>query len=317
MSVHFTTTSLVNSVKRRMSVPLSQSTFTEQDIVDYLNDEMISVVVPMMMNVREDYFISSTDFTITDTTTEFEIPADAIGMRLRDLVLVENVGGDETLSNIPRLTLEQISSGNTINGSQSSASNYDYSGFHLIGNKVKLYPSTGWVVNQTLRMYYFQRPSQLVKVSSAGKILSIDTGTKTLTLDALPATWTTADSVDGINATQPFANPVKGLTISNIAGFDLTVSSVTDLIVGDYISLNGTSPIPQIPEEAQQLLLQGVKIQMLDSQADEKMWQMAQKKYTQMQEQFINSITPRVDGQAKKIVSRNGVFNFNRNRSFW
>lgn len=300
----YTTTDLIASIKRKASIPISQATFSTQDLVDYMNDELESVITPMIMNVREDFFIAYKDFSVTSSTTDFEIPARAIGMRIRDVVLVDNAGGDESFTNLPRLTLEQISSAGI---NSANTNNYAYAGFYLEGNTIKLYPATGWG-NQTLRVYYFKRPATLVPVNSTGKILSIDSGTSTVTLDYVPSTWTTATVVDAVSPNQPFNNPALELTISNIAGYDVTLSSVSALTVGDYISVTGESPIPQIPVEGHQLLMQGAKIQIMDSLNDERAYNTAVQKYAQMERSFLDTITPRVDGQYKKVVSRNPLF---------
>lgn len=300
MSTQHTTTHMIDDVKRIGNIPISQSTFSAADIVDYLNDEMESVLVPLLMSVREEFFVTYTDSDITASTTSFAIPSTAIGQRLRDVVLVDTSGSSTVYTNLPRLTLEQIAS-------ETGATR----GFHIIGNTVELYPSDAFI-GLTIRLYYFKRPNRLVIESATGQIQSINTGTNTLTLAALPNSWTTSNTVDGIAANQPFNTVASGLTVSNISGFEITVSDVSALQVNDYIALEGTSPFAQLPTEAHQLLVQGTKVQMLESQGDTEGWKIAKVKYDATMKSLINTITPRVDGQYKKVVSNNTVFNTNR-----
>lgn len=300
MSTHNSTNDLIDSIKRRGNVPISQATFTNNDIVEYLNDEMESVLVPLLMSVREEFFVTYTDYTISNNVTSFSIPSNAIGQRLRDVVLVDTNNGDTSYTNLARLTLEQISS----NGGSGTDR-----GFHIQGNKVELYPTTGWD-GLTLRLYFFKRPNRLVLENASGKINAINTVTKELSLASLPSSWTTSNTVDAIASHQPFNSVASDLTVSNISGFDITVSDVSDLSVGDYIALAGTSPFPQLPTEAHQLLVQGAKVQMLDSQGDTDGWKVSKVKYDQIEKSLLQTITPRVDGQYKKVVSRNTVFNF-------
>jgi len=297
MSTHYTTTELVASLKRRLSIPTSQATYTEQDLVDYLNDELEGTIVPLISSIREEFFVSSSDFSVTNTLSEFDIPSNAVGQRLRDVVLVDNVNGDEQLTNLPRLTLEQIAS-------FYGTANNSIWGFNIEGNTVKLYPIQGWGT-ETLRLYYFRRPNKLVLVNQTGKITAINGSI--VTVDSVPASWTTSTVVDVIGQNQPFA-ATEGLTISLISGSDLTLSSVTGLAIGDYVSQTGESPIAQIPSEANQLLIQAVKVEVSDSMGDEEMIASAWRKYKQLQIHLMKALTPRVDGQVKKIVSKGSTF---------
>ena len=189
-----TTTDLINNIKRRTAIPISQATFTEADIVDYLNDELESIIAPMVMNLREEFFVTYTDFAISNGTIAFDIPSNAIGQRLRDVMLVDISGNSVQFTNIPRLSFEQISA---VSVRGSSAGNLNLWGFYLEGNQVKLYPTTGWD-NETLRLYYFKKPGTLVPVDQTGKITAIDTGTSILSLDSVPSSWLTSTIVDGI-----------------------------------------------------------------------------------------------------------------------
>jgi len=302
MSNHYTTTDLVNSLKRRISIPTSQATYTDQELVDFLNDEFEGTIVPLISSIREDFFISSTDFTVTNSTSSFAIPSNAVGQRLRDIVLVDNAGGNEHLTNLPRLSLEQIS----------SVSGIGVSGFYLEGNTVKLYPVEGW--DDTLRMYYFKRPNKLVLVNKTGKISSI--AGDVVTLESVPSSWTTATIVNVITPDQPFS-ATENLTISLISGNDVTLSSTTGLAAGDYVAVQGESPIAQMPSEANQLLMQAVKVEVSDAMGDEEMIISAKAKYKQLQIHLMKALTPRVDGQVKKVVSRNNVFSQGLNRGHY
>jgi len=54
--------------------------------------------------------------------------------------------------------------------------------------------------------------------------------------------------------------------------------------------------------------MQSAKIQILASLDDERNRDIAVQKYTQMETALRDTLTPRVDGQYKKIVSRNPLF---------
>jgi len=302
---HRTTTEMSTDIERRAAIPISQTTFTTENIIDFMNDEQESALLPLMQKLNEEYFVTYTDFSVTSSTTSFEMPSNTIGQSVRDIVLVSNAGGDESYTNLPRLTLEQIASTNTGTGIALTG----YSGFYIQGNAIKLYPNTGWS-NETLRVYYYKRPNKLVPTSETSKILAIDTGTKVVTVDSAPSVWnTTSTTLECIEDTQPFATVATNITITNISGYDLTLSSVDDMSVGDYLALEGETPIPQFPEECQQLLIQGAVVEIMNAQGDSDGWKMSKEKYTQIKDNLITMLKPRVSGQSIKVVNRNNIFN--------
>lgn len=174
----YTTTELIAAIKRRGSLPTNQQLFTPDDFINIANDEMETVIVPLLMSVREEYFLHYVDLTATPQSSgpiEIEIPADAVGMKIRDILWVDPSTG--ALSDIPRLTLEQL-----------SGMSYDFinvSGFTLQGNKILLYPGTNQSTGM-VRLYYIRRPLQLCSTSNAGQVITINTMTNELTLSFVP-----------------------------------------------------------------------------------------------------------------------------------
>ena len=307
MANSHTTTEMIAALQRKISMPISQATFTNQDIIDFLDDEMRSTIVPIIMDTREEFFIAYEDFTLSDDSNIVQIPTKAIGERLRDVVIIDG-SNEEYITNVPRLSLEQIAaSGVRGRGSY----NYGTYGFLVEANSIKLYPTNGWT-GDTIRLYYFRRPGKLVPVGDTGKITAINGSI--VSVDNVPATWAVNDEVDVICGSQPFGTVGTELTITNIANLDLTLDDVTGLTIGDYVCEVNQSPIAQVPIEAHDLLVQSAKVQILEALDDERNWKTSVKKYDIMLTNFIKTITPRVDGQPKKIISRNNLFELSRSR---
>lgn len=299
--IDYTTTELVADVKQRCSVPTSQNLFDEADFIRFLSSKLRDNVLPQIMSAREDFFVSSVDLTIDNTTitaNEYAIPERAVGMKLKTVVLVDAQGNEEEL---PRLSFED----------KSLPAYVDYQrlyGYYLQGNKVRLHLADSFT-NQTLRLYYFRRPNKLVKTSEAGKITGIDTVTNVVTVDNAPTSWTTNTTFDLICGDPPFDSKGDDQAITNIAGFDITFSSLpTDLAVNDWVAEAGESPVAQIPYEAYSLLTQLGVIKVLEALKDTQGLQNAINDYTQMKQDFFTMISPRVDGQPKKVVSRSGTW---------
>ena len=307
MAKSYTTNALIASLKRRAMIPTSQATYSDQDLTDYLNDEMESTITPLIMDTREEYFVDSIDFAVDNNTPAvFDIPTRAVGERLRDVVMVSTEGDQESLTNLPRLSLEQLSE-----SQDHGRSVTNLTGFTLQGNQVKLHPLIGNGTG-TLRLYFYRRPGCLVLEASAGLITAINPATKVITVDTVLTEWVDGYPIATVNQNQPFNYINEDDAIVSIAGYNITLADVSDLAVGNYVCNVDESVVPQIPIEAHNLLLQAAKIVLLEATDDDKNIKLAEAKYTTMERSFIKTITPRVDGQPKKIVPGNSVFNNTR-----
>lgn len=282
-------------------MPTNQQLFTPDDFINIANDEMETVIVPLLMSVREEYFLHYVDLTATPQSSgpiEIEIPADAVGMKIRDILWVDPSTG--ALSDIPRLTLEQL-----------SGMSYDFinvSGFTLQGNKILLYPGTNQSTGM-VRMYYIRRPLQLCSTSNAGQVITINTMTNELTLSFVPNSWAVGDEVSIVGSAQPFATRVNALEVTAISSPTITVTSVEGVEVGDWVALTGFSPIPQIPIEAHKVLAQAACVKCLEAMGDREGMQVAEAKLQQNTEAMLKMINPRVDGSVKKVTTAsNGIF---------
>ena len=306
MSIDFTTTALIESVKRRVSVPTSQALFANLDFCKIASDELQSIIVPLIMAEHEDYFLHAQNYDLDGVVDKFNIPVRAIGQKLRDVGIYNTNTKDYVKK--PRLSIEDYGS---IHGDYVEA----FSGYFIQDDQVVFKPTPS-ASSDKLRIYYYRRPNNLVRTSDAGKVSNINTSTKVVTLDNLPTTWTTSTKLDLIKGSGGFRSLSDDFTVSNIAGFDVTLSTLPDgIAVGDYVSESGKSPIPQIPYEGHHLLAQLVAIKVLEALGDAKGMQLAMSKYDSMLKNFIKLITERVDSSPKKIISRGSIFK-SRSRYF-
>ena len=301
MEVDYTITTLIASVKRRCSVPTAQSLFQNTDFASLLSEEMQSIIVPIIMSEQEDYFIHYKDMTIDGTTKEFRIPDRAIGGKLKDVGFYNSSG--DTLNLRPRLSIDDYGNrrGNFVS---------DLTGYYLRDNKIVFKPAPNNTA-ESLRVYYYRRPSNLVQLSETGKITAIDTDTKIVTIDTVQSSWTTSKTFDLIRGRGMFQSLGDDLAITAMpdsSSLTFTETLPTDLAVGDYVALAGKSPIAQIPYEAHHLLAQLGAIKINEALGDMQGMQMAQSKYDVLVNAMIRSINNRVDGSPRKVLNRNGIF---------
>lgn len=283
-------------------MPLSQVTVTEQDILRYADEELQTNIVPLMLGIREEYFVNFKDFTVSPTK-EYEIPQRAIGLKLKDVTAKDSSGSEISLS---QYALED---------SHDSYGNYDLDtnsyAFTLINNKVKTIGS--FSSNVTVRLYYFERPSQLVLSSASAKIETIDRTNNSITVSSLPSTFTVGAKVDLVKNTPGYETLLPDATISNIGGTQVDFSSSTsipdDLQVGDWLSLAEQAPVIQVPRDMYPLLSQLVVIRILEALNDPGL-AAAMRNMETMRANLLDLLSPRVEGESKKIINRNNPLSY-------
>lgn len=277
MAVSYTINELISAVKRRAVVPSNQGLYNDNDFAEFINDEMQQTVVPLIMSVREDYFIKGVDLVVENN--EFEIPPDAIGMKVR------NIGKTfgKNFVDFPRLTFSE----------------YNKQGFVVEGNTIKCFGN----VDGLMRVYYFKRPLQLKIISNqTQQIKAVDKNTNTISIGGVNQGWNTSTELNIIQSFQPFGS-IENIFPISAAYPDYVLDSVEKINVGDWITNQGFSPIAQLPIEAQKTLVQASVVKVLEAMGDREGMAAAEKKLEDSVKLMFNVLTPRVDGSPKKIVN--------------
>jgi hypothetical protein len=291
----YTTEELVKAIKRRSTSPSSQQLFKTEDYVDFANDELETNIVPLIMSVREEYFVGYTDIQVPSTNStpfEFDIPSDAIGQKLREICVVEPSTGN--LTSIPRLAPEQV-----------YGSAFEIAaaiGFIVRANKIVLYPAQSYS-GKTLRVFYFKRPLTLVPLSKGAKVTQVNTITNQIVVDKVPSSWTVGNKITVVRSKQPFSTIIDSVEITTLSAPTIGLTSVTGIQIGDYIALEGFSCIPQIPVEAHKVLAQATAVKVLEALGDFDGMMAAEKKLDQNKSDMLKMISPRIDGAIKRITS--------------
>jgi len=280
----YDTTSLLESIERRASIPLSQSTFSEQEILDVATDVISETILPDILKTRQEFLTYWEDVVpikrAQDNYSWVRIPERAIGQTIISLCEPE----DDAEIN-PTL-------------------------YWIESNKVYLNDDR----TDAVRVRYSIRPGKLVEVSAVGAISSIDRGTGVIAVTARPTTFTSTVKSDQASA-------VKYDLVKRAAGFDLlgkdlsaTMSNlnstditfvVTDipseLEVGDYVCLADTTPVPQIPTEWFQYLAQHTASSILESLGDLEGAKKVESKLQYMRNNALSLVSPRIKKKSKAI----------------
>ena len=272
---------LIESVKRRARVPVSQATLDTWEILSIADEQIRSAVVPLMISVGEDYLTASADFTISSGTTTYRPPAR--GMKIRE---VQFVNADGNRIDIPRVDIEELP--------------HRSDGFYILGNGVVLINPSRWD-GYTLRVTYYLRPSRLVVGADAGVSQSVNRGTGVITLYAASANLTGATTCDLVRGTAPFE--VLALDVAcTVAGAAVTITTPADIpaawgAAGDLVTLPQQSPAPQIHPDLFAYLAQLVTVQILDGNGDQPAFERAGVLLKRLETDAIHLLTPRVEGE--------------------
>ena len=295
----YTTNDLLDLIEKRVFTPINQNTLDKADILNMATDELRSIIVPAILSAREEWYVVKQSYanTVIDQDVGIPIPTRAIGGALREVA-------SKQYGNMPRRSLEDVNE-YSVNG--------DLTGFYLQGNNIKFFGSD----NSDIEVYYHCRPGKLVETSLAANVGSFDLSTRTITSGSVPNTWVTGTKVDIIHGKPHFDHKSVSLTISSVVNGVITFNEdlPTNLEVGDWVSLEDTSPVPQIPVDWFPYLAQATAVQILESLGDFEAANYARGRQEKLHKHAMQLLTPRVQGEPKKVVPSKNRYNSLNN--FW
>jgi hypothetical protein len=389
----YTSNELIEAVKRKMSIPITQVTFSEDDILEFANEEMFLAQVPSMMQYHEEYLVYRQRVKLIPNIRKYDIPERAIGMKLRDLFYVDDSNQLYEMANIGAGNQDFYQNNSFINNSPRH--------FFLENNSVILATDSLPTITGSLEMTYFLRPNSLVKDERAavsngfikqvtvntvqsGDVLKIDNtnlvagtdfiigGNPNITATNISSTIN-ALQLDGINATvaQNFVSVIsenRNVKVTSSNTTNLSVSTRTgikcnavpthfvdrmyidflqtngghktylydvripvggvssdaiffednqipnEFKLGDYLCQQNECIIPQVPSDLHTLLAERTCARILESLGDQAGLQASMSKIADLEERQSTLMSNRVDGAPKKIISRNSLLRFGKNR---
>lgn len=168
----YTSQDLINSVKRKIAVPISQNTFLEADILAFANEEMFISQVPSVLQFHEEYFVTYKTLPLQTNLSRYPIPDRATGMKLRDLFWMDQSGN---LFDMTRIDEHDKAFFQTNIGANQSVHK-----FYVEGNDVVLTPGVVDSPTGSLVFVFYLRPNQLVK---NGRVATIEGFNQTIKIN--------------------------------------------------------------------------------------------------------------------------------------
>jgi hypothetical protein len=294
------TTAFLAAVDRAITVPNYQPRFSQSDILALANEEQQSLVVPMIVALREEFFVFRDTLSITAGDYGFRIPERAIGRTLREIQYRNQTGGT-LVYDLPRIAIEDSYRFTNLGTGTPN-------GFMIEGDTIRLLPtpsSDGEVILYTLR-----KPNSLVLNSRTAVVTAV--GTNTITLSKVPANLTIGSKIDVTDNKPSYPLVQKDLTITNITGLVITVSGFTGTAlsgvdVDDVVSTALETSIVQLPDEAAVVLIHATAVRVLEALSIPDQMKMAEEKLQQKIRACREILSPRVEGSVPKVIQRDGL----------
>lgn len=321
MAGYLTSNDIIAAVQRQAAIPINQSTFSNDDILAFANEELKIGLVPSIMNVREEYFVYKEVFPLVNNQSYYPIPYRAIGQKLRTLTYLDASNNYVHLS--------RISPDDKDIFQQSYVGYYNYLYFYLENNNYVLAPRVQTNPVGGIEVAFFMRPNDLVTNDQVSTIQNIEVntelGTTTYTVDQIPEGFSTTVLFDLLQTlpghliidydlTATAINANNNTITFNTADIDPIGLSVN---VGDYISLAGTCIIPMCPPELHPVLVQRVVARVLDALGDVQGLNNTNVKIQEMEQKTFAVIDNRVEGNPQKIANNRGLLRTSKMRRRW
>lgn len=221
---YYTSATLIEAVKRNMSIPISQITFSDADILAFATEELVLSQLPSILQYHEEYYVYAQSVPLVSRKSRYPIPSRAIGMKLRDLFFVDNQG--------QLIEMSKVNPDDTSWFQSSSNANPTPIYYYVENNSIVILPEITDNPQGSLLFKYYLRPNSLVPDNRA----AISTGfSKSITVD---------------NAQLQVGDVIRVGTLQLVAGIDFAIganSSTTCLNLTTALNSNGFSALNEGP----------------------------------------------------------------------
>lgn len=326
-----TSTTLIDSIKQRALIPISQNTFTNANLLEFANEEIKMGLLPEIMTLHEELLLHAEEIPLVNNISKYEIPYRAVGHKLRDLAYKDN--GDSLFE------MTRIGADERIWFQPSQGLFNQFTKYYLENNEIVLVPGVGSNAIGSLLALYYLRPNELVTSDRIATITNLTvSGTNTIiTLDQIPDNIRSdiTDSSKQYNIidflqTKPahrtykfdYTLPGGSLNVANkqltlpTADLPLDEAGASFLTINDYIATAGECFIPQIPTDLHVVLAQRVACKCLEALGDSQGLANAKARLDEMEKVIGNLIDNRTESSPQKINNHHSPLQFGRYRRF-
>lgn len=306
-----TTTQFLASVQRLIVAPSNQPLYSDADYYAIGDRKMQDSLVPLLDSLDGDFFVRTSLLPMVPDQSEYRLPARAVARKLRDVKIQNsaNIRFDFPKISIEREQIYQV------NGVPF--------GFYFKGDRFTVVP-TPTTDQYSIQYWYFLGPGSMIPYSDAAVVSGISGDD--VTVSSVPDSLVTGSVVDFIEGISGNSCISIDQTITNIAGNTLSFGAgtvPTDLALGDYVSIAGTSPVLQIPDSAVPYLVTLTAMDVLQALSDfegyDRLYRIAfgDGPNPGQRKNLISLLEPRIEGEATKIINDFGLVNRGFRGRYW
>jgi len=151
---YYTSNTLIEAVKRKMAMPISQVAFSDADILAFADEEMFLAQVPSILQYHEEYLVYEQLVPMVPKQSKYPIPNRAIGMKIRDL-FYRDVAGQ--LVQMSRINPDDRSFFEVNSNTTPIPIHY-----YVQNNQIVITPAVTQNATGNLIFTYYMRPNSLV-----------------------------------------------------------------------------------------------------------------------------------------------------------
>lgn len=267
-----------------------------------LNAEMLTTITPILTKMGEEFFVEPHEFTLIQGQRAYDIPADSIGVKVRDVQLLadDNVSWLSLAHEEPERAASYVTT------------DVKPKAYIIRANTIE-FVSKPANSTQEARIMYYRRPRQIV--DSGYSVCSSVTGPSggTYTVNVASTTGMATGLFDIIDATtharisESLQGTVASGTTLTFAAAGLDSDQIAALVASAGATFIGhnESPSADLPPEAGVLLAQRVACIVLQEQASPRV-AAAFSEYERIKQGLKELFSPRAAGRQRKIVNRQG-----------
>lgn len=294
---------IVQNIIASCRLPISQITFTTQNIIAFLQDEQQITVENIISKIREDYWLTNYDQQILTNVFNYSMPPRCAAGALRSFVFVDPSGFEIML---PHLDTDQIG----VPSYFAFRPSWQGQGAYLQDDQLILWPQTFTNTSYKLRQKYNRRPNSLTSTTNCMQITGVNTTTNTLSFVGSPP-FTAGQYLDIISITGQHTSQGDNFLVGSVPGSTITIDSSTPLTssvkIGSWACPAGLTCIPQLPDEGYALLLARGMIRIAAALQNSNLFNVASKMSEDAAQKLTEMLTPRAPGNPRKFVNKNVV----------
>lgn len=287
------TDEFLDSVKVSGAIP--DDAFTDDEILSLATEELRNKITPILIASRSDYLLTFKDIPLVASQAGYDIPSRAVAQKAHEVQLVDSAGSVTNLPQVSAFELDRFDS--SVGGNPSC--------FSMRGSKIILHPTPS-NSDHSLRVYFYSRPSKLVKITDGAKVSAISGLVVTVETNTKIVLGSVCDFVSKVSGADKLSEEAQ---VTAISGTQITFDEIpADLAVGDFVAIEKETQVIPIPEDFIPYLVALTARRVMESQNDSAAFKMLDSRVEAIERDIKNILQPRVEGETKKIVNPRSWF---------